>query len=181
VRTFSIHVGGSEAGVQVHPDGSVTVDMGRPTFREQPRALEVGGQTYEVVVLSIGNPHCVIFRPALDRTELLRLGPLVEQHAAFPKRTNVQLAHVVGRATVDVLIWERGAGETRASGSSACAVVAAARREGLVDADVAARMPGGELSVRVDGEGKLWQRGPVEELARITLSAELIRRLQALP
>jgi len=180
-RTFSILVGGSEAGVQVHQDASVTVDMGRPTFRDDLRDLELGGQTYGVVALSIGNPHCVMFRPALDRTELLRLGPLVERHAAFPERTNVQFARVVDRATVELLIWERGAGETRASGSSACAVVAAARREGLVDAGVTARMPGGELSVRVDDAGRLWQRGPVEEVARIALSPDLIRRLRALP
>ena len=113
--------------------------------------------------------------------ELRRLGPRVEQHAAFPRRTNVQLAHVVDRRTIELLIWERGAGETQASGSSSCAVVAAAQRDGLVDAQVTARMPGGELAVRVDADGRLWQRGPVEEVARITPSPALIRRLQALP
>jgi diaminopimelate epimerase len=180
-RTFDIDVGGASAEVEVHADGSVTVNMGRPTFRDELQQLEVDGRLLEVVALSIGNPHCVIFRPVLDRTELRRLGPLVERSAAFPRRTNVQLAHVADRATLDLLIWERGAGETRASGSSACAVVAAAYRAGLVDAEVTARMPGGNLAVRVDDDGSLWQRGPVEEIARLSLSADLVRRLRALP
>jgi diaminopimelate epimerase len=180
-RTFSVEVGGGQAGVEVHGDGSVTVDMGRPSFREDVRTLAIEGEDYAVVALSIGNPHCVVFRPFLDITELRRLGPLVERHSAFPRRTNVQLAHVIDRSTLELLIWERGAGETRASGSSACAVVAAAQRAGTADAQVTARMPGGDLLVRVDRGGRLWQRGPVEELARITLSPELIRRLQALP
>ncbi len=180
-RVFSIGVGGTSAGVEVHADGSVTVNMGRPTFRKDVSKLVLDGQATDVVALSIGNPHCVIFRSKLDVTELRRLGPLVERHPAFPQRTNVQLAHVVDRATLELLIWERGAGETRASGSSSCAVVAAAYRAGLVDAAVTARMPGGNLAVRVDVDGNLWQRGPVEEIARVTLSADLIRRLQALP
>jgi diaminopimelate epimerase len=155
--------------------------MGRPTFREDISALEVEGRTLQVTAVSIGNPHCVIFREILDITELERLGPLVERHAAFPQRTNVQLAHVADRHMLELLIWERGAGQTRASGSSACAVVAAAHHAGLVDSDVTARMPGGDLFVRVDADGRIWQRGPVEEVARLKLSADLIRRLQALP
>jgi diaminopimelate epimerase len=180
-RTFTIQVGGAEAAVEVHPDASVTVDMGPPTFRDDVHELEIAGERYAVVALSVGNPHCVIFRDLLDITELQSLGPLVERHAAFPTRTNVQLARIADRVTVDLLIWERGAGETQASGSSACAVVAAANRAGLVDAEVTARMPGGNLFVRVDTNGRIWQRGPVEEVARISLSSDLIRRLQALP
>jgi diaminopimelate epimerase len=185
-RTFDIDVGGTSAGVEVHTDGSVTVNMGQPTFRDDVSSLNIGSrggtpETFEVVALSIGNPHCVIFRPVLDVTELRRIGPLVERHSSFPRRTNVQLAHVLDRHAVELLIWERGAGETQASGSSSCAVVAAAFRAGLVDAAVTARMPGGELAVRVDGAGSLWQRGSVEEIARVTLSPELMRRLRALP
>jgi diaminopimelate epimerase len=180
-RSFRIALGAVTATVKVHPDGSVTVDMGLPTFRDDVSWLEVDGQRFEAVALSIGNPHCVIFVEQLDIMELRHLGPLIERHPTFPQRTNVQFAHVVDRQTIDLLIWERGAGETQASGSSSCGVVAAAYRAGLVDTEVTARMPGGELSVRVDGEGSIWQRGPVEEVARISLSADLIRRLQALP
>lgn len=180
-RSFCITLGTDNVPVEVHTDGSVTANMGPPTFRADPSSLEIDGKRYAVTALSIGNPHCVVFRDHLDITELRRLGPLVERHAAFPDRTNVQLAHVLDRATVELLIWERGAGETQASGSSACAVVAAAYRARLVDAEVTARMPGGNLSVRIDAEGRIWQRGPVEEIARVRLSPDLIRRLQALP
>jgi diaminopimelate epimerase len=93
----------------------------------------------------------------------------------------VQLARVRNRATVELLIWERGAGETQASGSSATAVVAACHHLGLVDQHVTAHMPGGELTIEADAQGSLWLRGPVEEIGRMTLSPELIANLQALP
>lgn len=182
---FSIDVGGASAAVEIHAEGDgareVTVDMGAPVFREDLHVLEVDGERLDVTALSIGNPHCVLFGRDLDLTELRRLGPLIERHAAFPKRTNVQIARAVSRDRVDLLIWERGAGETQASGSSSCAVAAAAHHRGLVDRDVTARMPGGELGIRIGDDGRLWLRGPVEEVAHVTLSAELVSRLQALP
>ena len=180
---FTITTRAGAAAVEVGADGQVSVDMGRPVFRSDLTSLTVNDETLNVVALSIGNPHCVIVRDRLDVTELRRLGPLVERHSAFPNRTNVQLARAVNRSTVDLLIWERGAGETQASGSSACAVAAACHRLGLVDqdVDVAARMPGGDLRVRITSAGSLWQRGPVEEIAHITLRPDLIARLQALP
>src|SRR5947209_11633107 len=113
---------------------AVAVEMGRATFRapEIPMngpdreaigiPLEVAGTILTVTAVSVGNPHCVVFVERLDEGEVRRLGPLVEQHPAFPNRTNVQFARVRARDTVDVLVWERGAGWTLASGSSACAV-----------------------------------------------------------
>jgi diaminopimelate epimerase len=189
VRTerFTIRTPGGDAAVEIEAvDGRarlVRVNMGQPRFRDDLSEIEVDGQRLAVVALSIGNPHCVIPRPQLDVTELRRLGPLVEHHPAFPHRTNVQLARAVARDRVELLIWERGAGETQASGSSACAVVAALTRLAMVDRDVSvtASMPGGDLSVRIDADGALWLRGPVEEVAQITLSSELIARLRALP
>jgi diaminopimelate epimerase len=177
---FSVHTLGGEAAVEVQ-GRLVTVDMGIPHFRDDVSIVEVDGDRVSVVALSMGNPHCVILRDQLDVTELRRIGPLVERHPAFPNRTNVQLARAAGRRRVELLIWERGAGETQASGSSSCAVVAAAHHLGLVDTNVTASMPGGELFVRIDAEGRLWLRGPVQEVARITLSPDLIRQLQALP
>jgi diaminopimelate epimerase len=177
---FVVTTRGGDAAVEV-AGGLVTVDMGAPVFREDLSSLTVDGQAFEVVALSIGNPHCVMLREKLDVTELRHLGPLVERHPAFPKRTNVQFAHANRRDSVELLIWERGAGETQASGSSSCAVVAACHRLGLVDAEVTAHMPGGALSIRIDSEKHLWLKGPVEEIAHITLSLDLIERLQALP
>ncbi len=182
---FTIRTQAGDSAVEVHSvDGrarEVTVDMGAPVFREDLTALDIGSERLDVVALSIGNPHCVILEQELDITRLRRIGPLVEAHSAFPTRTNVQLARATSRTDVQLLIWERGAGETQASGSSACAVVAACHRLGMVDEDVTAHMPGGELRIRIDAEGRLWLRGPVEEIAQITLSPELIARLQALP
>ncbi len=184
---FSISTPGGSAAVQIEADGGrarqVTVDMGQPRFRDDLAQIEVDGEHLAVVAVSIGNPHCVIPRSRLDVTELRRLGPLIETHPAFPNRTNVQLARAVARDRVELLIWERGAGETQASGSSACAVVAGLTMLGLVDrnVDVTAHMPGGDLQIRTDADGALQMRGPVEEVAQITLSPELIARLQALP
>ena len=184
---FTIRTPGGEAAVEIEAaDGRarvVTVNMGKPHFREDLSEIEVEGEQLAVVALSVGNPHCVIPRAELDITELRRLGPLVENHPAFPNRTNVQLARALARDKVELLIWERGAGETQASGSSACAVVAALGKLGQVDAnvDVTASMPGGELSIRIDAYGALQMRGPVAEVAQIILSPELIARLQALP
>jgi diaminopimelate epimerase len=185
-QTFVIRTPGGAAAVRIDvvQDGRarvITVDMGVPTFRTDLSDIEVDGQSFSVVAVSVGNPHCVILRDQLDVEELRRLGPLVERHRAFPERTNVQLARPRSRDEVELLIWERGAGETQASGSSATAVVAACQHLGLVDQRVSARMPGGELTVESDARGSLWLRGPVQEVGRVTLSPELIASLQALP
>ena len=180
-RQFTVQTRGGDAAVEIGDGQDVTVDMGKATFLSQPSGLVIDGQRLAVTALLVGNPHCVIFRDLLDVTELRRLGPLVETHPAFPRRTNVQFVHSLGKTSLELLIWERGAGETQASGSSSCAAVAAAHRAGLVDREVTARMPGGELFIRIDADDKLWLRGPVEEVATIHLSSDLIRRLQALP
>lgn len=178
---FSVRTRGGDAAVEIGEGQDVTVDIGRPTFREDLSEIEVEGQRLAVTAVSVGNPHCVLFRDRLDVTELHRLGPLIERHPAFSNRTNVQFVHPLSNAALELLIWERGAGETQASGSSSCAAVAAAHRAGLVGTHVTAHMPGGELDIRTDPQGRLWLRGPVEEVASITLSSDLIRRLHALP
>jgi diaminopimelate epimerase len=184
---FTIHTPGGDAAVEIEAEDGrariVTVDMGLPRFRDELTELEVDGQRLPVVALTIGNPHCVVVKEELNVTELRRLGPLIERHPAFANRTNVQLARARTRNHVELLIWERGAGETQASGSSSCAVAAALHHLGLIDrnVDVSATMPGGELTLRLDQDGRIWMRGPVEEVAHVTLSRDLIARLQALP
>ena len=180
-RQFTIHTRAGGVAAEVHDGPDITLDMGRATFRSDLSELVVANQTLQVTALSVGNPHCVVFRGALDVTELHQLGPLIEHHPAFPNRTNVQFVHALDQANLELLIWERGAGETQASGSSSCAAVAAAHRAGFVESDVTAHMPGGELHIRIDPSGSLWLRGPVEEVATVKLSADLVRRLQALP
>jgi diaminopimelate epimerase len=181
-RHFVVHTRGGDAAVGIEDGLDVTVNMGKPSFRTELTSIDVEGGKLEVVALSLGNPHCIRFVDRLDISELRRLGPLIERHPAFPERTNVQLVRPIDAHALELLIWERGAGETQASGSSSCAAVAAANRAGYVGEVVTARMPGGELHIRIDPtSGELWLRGPVEEVATLSLSETLVRRLQALP
>jgi len=158
--------------------GAVTVDMGIASF--DPReTLTVEGQELAVTILSVGNPHCVVIVPDLEAVPFARLGSAIERHPAFPERTNVQFAQPVSDRVVRALIWERGAGETQASGSSSCAVAAACHRRGLVGREVTVAMPGGDLTVRIGEDGRLWLHGPVEEVCQGTFSAELVARLRS--
>src|SRR5207248_6889030 len=110
------------------------IDIGRPSFREPGRTpIDTPLGRVEAVLVSVGNPHCVVFGQPVTRERCLELGPLLESHPLFPDRTNVQLVEVVDRKRVRIEIWERGAGYTLASGTSASAVAAALMREGLVE------------------------------------------------
>ena len=180
---FTVRTLGGDVPVEVSGDAELTLvdaDMGEPLIRSDLEWLDLAGEHVRVVALSLGNPHCVVVRPDATQADLYRLGPAIERHRAFPSRTNVQLAWPEGRDRARALIWERGAGETRASGSSACAVAVALQQLGLVDRDVTVVMAGGELPIRRDAVGHVWMRGPAEEIARVTLSDELIARLRAL-
>jgi diaminopimelate epimerase len=171
--------GGRVTCVLERADGRVaqiTVDMGKARF-DPLDAIDVDGRRFEVTAVSMGNPHCVIVVPDLAKIEIHSLGPKIERHPAFPKRTNVQFAEIVSRQEVRILIWERGAGYTLASGSSSCAVVAACHRKGLVDREVTVSMPGGQLSITIMEDGELRMRGPVEEICTGELSPDLLRRL----
>ena len=153
------------------------LDIGRPSFRAadlpakfdgEPDQvdLETGAGRVEAVLVSVGNPHCVVFGQPVTRDRCVELGPLLERHPAFPERTNVQLCEVVDRARVRAEIWERGAGYTLASGTSASAVAAACMRRGLVDDSVTVQMPGGDLAVRRNSGGSLVQSGPARRVYR---------------
>jgi diaminopimelate epimerase len=168
----------------------VTVEMGRATFRapEIPMhgpdrevvavPLQVGDRFLTVTCVSVGNPHCVVFAEKLDDDEVRRLGPRIETHPSFPNRTNVQFARVLGRDRVEIRIWERGAGWTLASGSSSCAVAAAAVRNGLVGGRLTVQSPGGELGIDVRDDWSIRLRGPVAEVCEGALSPELLHALR---
>lgn len=165
--------------------GPIRVDMGRATFESAAipvlgpkrevvdEPLRVGSVDLRVTCVSVGNPHCVRFVDALHPEMLRSLGPLLENHAIFPNRTNVQLARVRSRSAIDALIWERGAGETQASGSSSCAVAAAAHRLGLVDRKVDVHMPGGKLRIEIGDEYALRMTGPATAVYRGSLLARI--------
>jgi len=166
---FDIETAGGLVPVELSLRGgrvsAVSAEMGRATV-EAAEVLDAGGERVQVVPVSIGNPHCVVFTDDLDDARLARLGPALESHARFPQRTNVQLARVPSRGVVELRIWERGAGATRASGSSACAVAAAAFARGRVDERVEARMPGGALELWVRSDGTLRMKGPATPVYR---------------
>jgi diaminopimelate epimerase len=127
----------------------------------EPESIDVHGNAVELTPVAVGNPHAVVRCEEPDREVLLRLGPLIETHIRFPQRTNVQLAHPDGIHDVRALVWERGAGETAASGSSAVAVAAAVVARGWCESPVTVHMPGGDLVVRLD-DGRATLVGPAE-------------------
>ncbi len=157
----------------------ITVDMGRARFDDFD-SIEVDGKRIDVTSVSVGNPHCVVIVPDLSKVDVRGLGPKIENHPAFPNRTNVQFAQVISRSEVQIEIWERGAGYTLASGSSSCAVAAACLRRGLVDRDMTITMPGGQLRIGIAADGEIRMRGPVEEICAGDLSSDLLRLLARL-
>ena len=114
-------------------------------------------------LVSMGNPHAVYFteQPVVN-FPLARIGPEVEQHGIFPHRVNFEIARLTSRQQIDARVWERGAGETLACGTGACAIAVAARLHGRIDSTVAIKLPGGVLSVEWDGTGEVLLGGPTE-------------------
>jgi diaminopimelate epimerase len=147
---------------RIEASGQVTVDMGRPRFvpRDVPfiadearvvHGLEVEGRRIEASVLSMGNPHAVQVVPDTDLAPVESEGPLIERHPAFPNRVNAGYMQVLSRGRIRLRVWERGAGETLACGSGACAAVVAGVRRGLLDGDVTVSTRGGDLRIRWPG------------------------------
>lgn len=156
---------------------SVRLEMGRAAIDRGIKSLDAQGSRLDVTIVSVGNPHCVVFGQPHTRDRLFAIGPLVENHARFPGRINVQLAAPETRERVRALVWERGAGHTLASGTSACAVAAACFDRGLVGSNVTVVMEGGQLDVEVADDLSIIMTGPVEEVFVGTLSPDLRRRL----
>jgi len=120
--------------------------MGTPRFASR-EVLSLGGREIQATLLALGNPHCVVFVPQLDLEELRQLGPLIETHSIFPNRTNVEFVEVRSRSEIRVGFWERGVGETSASGTGACGAAVAAILNSKVEDKVAVGCPGGTLEV----------------------------------
>ena len=145
---------------RIEPSGQVTVDMGAPRFEprdvpftgaQRPHAVElidVDGTKVEVSVLSMGNPHAVQVVDDVDLAPVATQGPRIENHPSFPQRVNAGYMQVVARDRIRLRVWERGAGETLACGTGACAAVVAGIRRGLLDREVRVATRGGELAIR---------------------------------
>ncbi|MFQ5636070.1 MAG: diaminopimelate epimerase [Gammaproteobacteria bacterium] len=164
------HPGGISRAV-VEPGGTVSVELGVPNFdpaavpfvadRERSTYLiDVDGESVAAGVVSIGNPHAVIEVDAVDAAPLERLGPLLERHESFPNRANIGFMQVVEAERIRLRVFERGAGETRACGSGACAAVVVGHRNGRLADNVVVGLPGGTVEVRWEGPGSsVWLTG----------------------
>ncbi len=164
----NVRVGERELHALVQSDGQVVLDVGHVEVGP-PETLDLGDEHVELTPVSVANPHAVVRREP-ERGELLRLGPRIERHSRFPERTNVQLVRVDGDHDLTVGVWERGAGETLSSGTSAVAAAAAAVVNGWCSSPVKVHLPGGDLLVELDGAGAAWLTGPVEEICRVEVA-----------
>lgn len=135
--------------------------------------IGVNGEQVSFTPVSVGNPHAVVEREP-DRSTLLELGPLLERHPRFPQRTNVQLVRIDGPGEITVAVWERGAGETMSSGTSATAAAAAVIRGGRCTGPVRVHLPGGDLEVALDERSHGLLSGPAREICRGEISEELL-------
>ena len=125
----------------------VTVDMGKPTVGEMSLEVKAGDQTFVGTVVSMGNPHFVIFVPDITQIPLSSVGPLIENHPYFPDRTNLEFVQVLAADEVRMRVWERGSGITQACGTGACATAVAAVANGKSDRTVRVNMDGGSLTI----------------------------------
>ncbi|HKB19480.1 MAG TPA: diaminopimelate epimerase [Gaiellaceae bacterium] len=165
-----IRVGPREVVATMREGKQVETEMGAVEVGEK-ESLLVEGKEFEMVPVSVGNPHAVIlYEP--DHDEFLRLGPAVESHERFPGRTNVQFARVDGPHDMGAAVWERGAGETLSSGTSAIAVASAAVHHGWCESPVLVHLQGGDLMVEVDEDFNARLTGPAEEICTLELSQE---------
>jgi len=167
--------------LQIESQGWVTVDMGPP--RLEPNAIpfvadnaaldyriEVDGELYQIAAVSMGNPHAVLRVDDVENAPVKTLGPRLESHPRFPERVNVGFMQVLSRQEIKLRVYERGAGETLACGTGACAAAVAAMRWGLVDRDIKVHLPGGPLRIRWSHDNaSVFMTGPTSRVFEGTL------------
>jgi diaminopimelate epimerase len=171
-REIRVETAGGSIVPRMEDDGEVTVDMGVPRFRPEDvpftggtgavvEPLDVDGAVVQVSVLSMGNPHAVQVVDDVEAAPVATMGPAIERHPRFPRRVNAGFMQVVDRATIRLRVFERGAGETLACGTGACAAVVAGIRRGLLDAKVRVTTRGGDLAIAWQGgDAPVMMKGP---------------------
>lgn len=138
-----------------------TLLPGNPPLRQK---LAAGGREFEVTCVSMGNPHCVTFVDEVTDDWVLRVGPEVERHPAFPRRVNAEFIKILSPREFQMRVWERGSGETLACGTGACAVAVAGVLNGLLERRCVGHLPGGDLELEWSPEGPVYLTGPAEEV-----------------
>ena len=142
----------------------IPVDLPQHEIFNYP--LSIDQEVFAINCVSLGNPHCVIFTEQLDEQKIRKFGPLLENHSIFPARINVQFAKIKSDNEIEILIWERGAGYTQASGTSSCAVAAVAKKLFDLDSSITIQMPGGSLNIEISEDWNLLLTGPVEQVCK---------------
>jgi diaminopimelate epimerase len=146
---------------RLEADGEVSVDMGPPLIESLAETLQVGDENVELSILSMGNPHAVQVVADVARAPLTSQGPLMERHPRFPRRVNAGYMQILGRQHIALRVWERGAVETLACGTGACAAVVAGIAKGLLGSPVEVRTNGGTLTIAwAGGDNAVWMKGP---------------------
>ncbi len=171
---------------RLEPDGRVTVDMGQPIFdpRRVPfdtdsdallQSLDVDGVTVRITVLSMGNPHAVQVVDDVASAPVATLGPQIERHPRFPQRVNAGFMQLVDRHRIRLRVFERGAGETLACGTGACAAAVAGIKRGLLESPVEVETRGGQLTIMWQGaDNAVWMTGPAETVFDGEIETELL-------
>ena len=172
--------------LKLEQDGQVTVDMGVPSFEpaslpfepddadkddSEYHQLMVNGEKYAIGAVSIGNPHAVLLVDSVDQAPVETLGAAIESHERFPERVNVGFMEIMDRSRVRLRVFERGAGETQACGTGACAAVAVGVHNSLLDHAVQVELKGGDLMIRWPGDNKpLLMTGPAQTVYKGNIS-----------
>jgi diaminopimelate epimerase len=168
-REIAVETLGGTIRPRLEADGEVSVDMGVPS-RPVDETLNLNGRTVGVVTLSIGNPHAVQFVPGVASAPVTTQGPLVEVHPRFPNRVNAGYAQILDRHRLALRVWERGAGETLACGTGACAAVVAGIARGMLESPVQVETRGGTLTIAWSGgENAMFMKGPAVTVYEGTL------------
>lgn len=173
-HTYSIHTLAGTIRPELQPNGQVTVDMGEPilTAKDIPTALgtpegkavdetlSVDGKDWQVTCVSMGNPHCITFVDDVEALPLAEIGPLFENHEAFPARINTEFVEVVRPDYLKMKVWERGAGPTLACGTGACALLVASVLNEKCDRKATVELPGGNLDIEWAENNRVYMTGP---------------------
>ena len=169
-REIRVETVGGVIVPRLEDDGEVSVDMGPPAVEVMKEELVLNGLTLTLSILSMGNPHAVQVVADVDKAPITTQGPLLEHHPRFPNRVNAGYMQVRDRRRIRLRVWERGAGETLACGTGACAAVVAGIQRGLLDSPVTVETRGGALTVSwAGGDNAVWMKGPAKSVFEGTI------------
>ncbi len=164
-REIRVETLGGLIAPRLEDDGEVSVDMGPPRIEALHETLALDGGAPDLAILSMGNPHAVQFVADVEAAPVRTQGPALERHPRFPNRVNAGYAQRLDRRRIALRVWERGAGETLACGTGACAAVVAGIGRGLLESPVAVRTRGGTLTISwAGGDNAVWMKGPANRV-----------------